>query len=57
MVILDMDKKKSPFKSSGACPSDAISLHPVCQVIGPYLFGTSQVEEVLLFLVLLIVNP
>lgn len=52
-----MDKIKQSFKSSGLCHSDPINLNPFCQVIGPYLFGTSQVKEVLLFLVLIIVNP
>lgn len=48
MVILGMDKK-NPFKSSSPRPSDAISLNPFCQVIGPYLSDASQVKEVLLF--------
>lgn len=71
MFILIMDQKSKTkqsqkqvlvvsgqdHRSSGACPSAAINLNPFCQVIGTYLFSTSQVKEVLLFLVLLIVNP
>lgn len=56
MVILGMDQKNVLLSHLTQCPSDAISLDPFCQVIGPYLFGTSEVKEVLLFLVLLIVN-